>query len=102
METWLAVMSGLTPRRAGDVWHGASRGSSLTGRAMGVALKVTPSNKRMHATRDTSDVINRNLAGGRVMRGVSRLPLARSRGQNSNRFSDDRFQHAVYKRRRVI
>jgi hypothetical protein len=26
----------------------------------------------MHATRDTQDVIERNLAGGRVMRGVMR------------------------------
>ena len=33
------------------------------------------SNKRMHATRDTRDVIKRNLAGGRVMRGVGRLSL---------------------------
>jgi hypothetical protein len=31
---------------------------------------MTPSNKRMHATRDTTDVIERNLAGGRVMRSV--------------------------------
>ena len=29
----------------------------------------------MHATRDTGDVIKRNRAGGRVMRGVMRLPL---------------------------
>jgi hypothetical protein len=28
----------------------------------------------MHATRDTADVIERNLAGGRVMRGVMPLP----------------------------
>jgi hypothetical protein len=28
---------------------------------------------RMHATRDTLPVIKRNLAGGRVMRGVGRL-----------------------------
>jgi hypothetical protein len=28
------------------------------------------SNKRMHATRDTMAVINRQLVGGRVMRGV--------------------------------
>jgi hypothetical protein len=27
----------------------------------------------MHATRDTNDVIERNLAGGRVMRGVRLL-----------------------------
>jgi hypothetical protein len=27
----------------------------------------------MHATRDTKDVIQRNRAGGRVMRGVGRL-----------------------------
>jgi hypothetical protein len=27
----------------------------------------------MHATRDTSDVMKRNLAGGRVMPGVGRL-----------------------------
>lgn len=29
-------------------------------------------NKRMHATRDTTDVINPQLVGGRVMRGVRR------------------------------
>jgi hypothetical protein len=34
---------------------------------------MTQSNKRMHATRDTRDVIKRNLAGGRVMRGVRLL-----------------------------
>ena len=33
----------------------------------------TPHNKRMHATRDTNDVIERNLVGGRVMRGVRPL-----------------------------
>jgi hypothetical protein len=31
---------------------------------------MAESNKRMHATRDTTDVINLQLAGGRVMRGV--------------------------------
>jgi len=30
-------------------------------------------NKRMHATRDTNHVIERKLAGGRVMRGVRLL-----------------------------
>jgi hypothetical protein len=39
------------------------------------ALKMTQSNKRMHATRDTSVVIKRNLAGGRVMRSVMWLQL---------------------------
>ena len=32
--------------------------------------KSSAPNKRMHATRDTSDVIDLKLAGGRVMRGV--------------------------------
>ena len=41
--------------------------------AAGGGLKVTQSNKRMHANRDTTDVINPQLGGGRVMRGVMRL-----------------------------
>jgi hypothetical protein len=36
-----------------------------------------PPNKRMHATRDTSDVINLHLAGGRVMRGVMLLLIVK-------------------------
>ena len=35
-------------------------------------LAPSRSNKRMHATRDTSDVINFHLVGGRVMRSVMR------------------------------
>jgi hypothetical protein len=37
---------------------------------------MTQSNKRMHATRDTWDVIKRDLVGGRVMRGVMPHPQA--------------------------
>jgi hypothetical protein len=32
-------------------------------------------NKRMHATRDTTHVIELSLVGGRVMRGVRRLRI---------------------------
>jgi hypothetical protein len=32
----------------------------------------------MHATRDTNDVIERNLAGGRVMRGVMLLRIPKT------------------------
>ena len=53
--------------------HGVARGSSGAGRAAGRALKMTQSNKRMHATRDTLLVIERKRAGGRVMRGVRPL-----------------------------
>ena len=38
----------------------------------GCSGRCAPPNKRMHATRDTKDVIKRHLAGGRVMRGVRR------------------------------
>ena len=34
----------------------------------------------MHATRDTNDVIKRNLVGGRVMRGVRRRYNGRALG----------------------
>jgi len=57
-------------------WRGAP-GSPVGGRRIarraGVSVGWTPPNKRMHATRDTSDVIERNRAGGRVMRGVGLL-----------------------------
>jgi hypothetical protein len=49
-----AVVDGLTSWEAGGGRHGGARVSSSTGRATGRALKVTPSNKRMHATRDTN------------------------------------------------
>ena len=42
-------------------------------RAAWRALKMTPSNKRMHATRDTSHVIVSSGLGGRVMRSVRLL-----------------------------
>jgi hypothetical protein len=44
---------------------------------VGDGLKMTQSNKRMHATRDTSHVIISRGLGGRVMRGVSPLPLSK-------------------------
>jgi hypothetical protein len=46
---------------------------ALDGAGGGVALKMTQSNNGMHPTRDTKDVIERNLAGGRVMPGVRPL-----------------------------
>jgi hypothetical protein len=68
------MMEGLTSGQAGGARQEAGWMSPLTGRAARRALKVTQSNKRMHATRDTKDVIERNLVGGRVMRGVRLLP----------------------------
>ena len=41
----------------------------MTARA-GLRVSWAPPNKRMHATRDTRDVINSKGLGGRVMRGV--------------------------------
>jgi hypothetical protein len=64
------MMNGLTSGPAGGARHDAGCMSPLTERAAGVALKMTPSNKRMHATRDTRDFIGSKGAGGRVMRGV--------------------------------
>ena len=48
-------------------------GSSRMVRAAWRALKVTPSNKRMHATRDTNAFMLCRGVGGRVMRGVRSL-----------------------------
>jgi hypothetical protein len=39
----------------------------------GLRVSWTPPNKRMHATRDTRDVIISRGLGGRVMRGVRSL-----------------------------
>jgi hypothetical protein len=44
------------------------RGGLMRGRFQPAAQRR--SNKRMHATRDTNHVIERNLLGGRVMRSV--------------------------------
>ncbi|MDQ3820024.1 MAG: hypothetical protein M3362_20435 [Acidobacteriota bacterium] len=65
-----SIMGGLATERAGGAWHGAGGMSHFTKRAAGGALKVTQSNKRMHATRDTRALIYNRGAGGRVMRGV--------------------------------
>jgi hypothetical protein len=70
VEAVPAVVRGLTSEEVSGGWHGVARWWSGTERAAWWALKMTPSNKRMHATRDTTDVIERNLAGGRVMRSV--------------------------------
>ena len=50
-----AMAGGLTPWAAGGGRDGGARGSSSAWRAAWRALKMTQSNKRMHATRDTSD-----------------------------------------------
>jgi hypothetical protein len=47
-------------------------GRRIAARA-GLRVSWAPPNMRMHATRDTKDVIERNLVGGRVMRGVRLL-----------------------------
>jgi hypothetical protein len=52
------------------------KGTSGPGGGDALALRAgdsgtwTPHNKRMHATRDTQDVIKLRRAGGRVMRGI--------------------------------
>jgi hypothetical protein len=43
--------------------------------------KDDESNNRMHATRDTSDAIKSQLAGGRVMRGVIPLLIGRDKSK---------------------
>src|SRR5215207_7008488 len=43
-------------------------------------LRSPPANNGLHPTRDTLPVIKRNLAGGRVMRGVRRRHGERARG----------------------
>ena len=50
-----AMMSGLTSVEAGGGRRGGGRGRVRARRVAGGGLKVTPSNKRMHATRDTHD-----------------------------------------------
>jgi hypothetical protein len=70
LETSLAIMCGLTSEGAGGGGHGAGQGLPQAERVARGGLKMTQSNKRMHATRDTWDVIKRDLVGGRVMRGV--------------------------------
>jgi hypothetical protein len=58
-----AVVGGLTSQPAGSGGHGAASGSSLGAGALGRALKVTPSNKRMHATRDTNTFMYQQRCG---------------------------------------
>ena len=57
LEALPAVMLGLTPVEAGREWHSAKRVRARRKRAVGGALKVTQSNKRMHATADTLPLI---------------------------------------------
>ena len=63
-------MGGMSSQMVGGGGHGAGRGSSQGRGMVGDGLKMTPSNKRMHATRDTHHVITSKGVGGRVMRGV--------------------------------
>ncbi len=64
---------GLTLMAADSGGHGGGCRLLCTRRATSGALKVTQSNKRMHATRDTRALIYNRGAGGRVMRGVRLL-----------------------------
>jgi hypothetical protein len=73
LEAAPVMMCGLTLEGAGGGGHGAGRRVPHAERVARGGLKMTPSNKRMHATRDTSHVIKRKLAGGRVMRSVMLL-----------------------------
>jgi hypothetical protein len=68
-----AVAGGLTAEQAGGGRHGAARVPSSRARAAWRALKVTQSNKRMHATADTPAVISSRGLGRRVMPGVMLL-----------------------------
>ena len=56
---------------AKSVWVVRTTGGQLL-TLTGVAPSCPPSNNGMHPTADTADVIKRNRAGGRVMRGVRR------------------------------
>ena len=58
-----AVVCGLTSLEASGGGHGAGCRSPFTERAAWRALKMTQSNKRMHATRDTSDFMIRERCG---------------------------------------
>jgi hypothetical protein len=58
VEAVPAVVGGLTSWAAGGGRRGGARVSSSPAWAAWRALKMTQSNKRMHATRDTSHVIN--------------------------------------------
>ena len=68
----------------------------MTARA-GHGESWAPPNKRMHATRGTRDVIKRNLAGGRVMRGVGRL-IASPRFESSRAVPHDRKESRLARR----
>ena len=52
-----AMMDGIASGQAGGARHGAGWLLPVTGREAGGGLKLTPSNQRMHATRDTMDVM---------------------------------------------
>ena len=58
-----AMMGGMASGRAGGAGHEAGWMSSFTERGAGGALKMTQSNKRMHATRDAKDVMLRGRCG---------------------------------------
>jgi hypothetical protein len=57
------MMEGLASGQAGGARHEGGRMSPFTERAAGGALKMTQSNKRMHATAGTSDVMLRKNCG---------------------------------------
>jgi hypothetical protein len=63
VEAVPAAVGGLSSWEAGGGRHGEARASSSMGRAAGRALKMTQSNKRMHATRDTTAVMLRVRCG---------------------------------------
>jgi len=56
----------------------------------------TPHNKRMHATRDTLRVIERNLAGGRVMRSVKSPECAAARLRAFRGGAPGRFNYPMH------
>jgi hypothetical protein len=59
-----AVMDGIASGQAGGARHEAGWMSPFTGRVAGGALKMTQSNKRMHATADTRAVISQRMMRG--------------------------------------
>jgi hypothetical protein len=63
LEAAPAVMRGLTSEGAGGGGHGAGRRVPDAERVARGGLKMTPSNKRMHATADTLPVMLRQRCG---------------------------------------
>ena len=63
MQVSPALIDGLASGQAGGVGHGVGCMSPFRERAAWRALKVTQSNKRMHATADTRDFMLRERCG---------------------------------------